>query len=562
MLQHIDLFSGIGGFALAAHWAGYTTTVFCEKDEFCRKVLRKHWPNVPIVGDIFDFDGRDYVGADLLTGGIPCQPYSCAGKQLGDADDRALWPQMFRIITEARPRFIVVENVAGFINMALDSVLSDLEAQGYETGTVVLPACAVDAPHRRDRVWIVASRTKLQCDGGDYNSRFGMERKSVSESGNDSWKENVAHSDVGSRQHCQPQSSKRSLSGCDEKSDDDVADSNSARLEGRKHGKLPECSGERIVGESDSSESDATDSKINRMEESERKDWKSNGRSELQSRMDFIGSSNVAYADGQSLGWASEPWRERGGGLVEPGVGELADGVRNLLDRHNQIIEYRGRSVDKDQLILEAIKDGHLIVDVEKGIVYRTRGSKGVKLDYPEIINGVNMNGYKACKLVLNGYKKMVRLHRIVWISKNGPIPDGLMIDHINRNRIDNRIENLRLVNSKENAQNKDSLCGENNPCAKITSEQAEEIRNIYKNSDMSVRDIADLYNIGKSQIHNIVSSYSWKHIDNHFDAEPDIPRVAKRIPNRAARLKSLGNAIVPQVAYRIIRAIREADDA
>lgn len=155
-MRHVDLFSGIGGFALAAHWAGYQTEVFCERDDFCRKVLAKRWPGVPVVGDIHDFDGRPYAGADLLTGGIPCQPYSCAGKQLGDGDDRALWPQMRRVITEARPHWVVVENVAGFIGMALDSVLADLEAEGYECGTVVLPACAVNAPHRRDRVWVVA----------------------------------------------------------------------------------------------------------------------------------------------------------------------------------------------------------------------------------------------------------------------------------------------------------------------------------------------------------------------------------------------------------------------
>jgi DNA (cytosine-5)-methyltransferase 1 len=163
-MRHVDLFSGIGGFALAARWAGYQTEVFCERDEFCRKVLAKHWPRVPVVGDIHDFDGRAYAGADLLTGGIPCQPYSCAGKQLGDDDDRALWPQMLRVITEARPRWVVIENVAGFIGMALDGVLSDLEAEGYDCGTVVLPACAVNAPHRRDRVWVVANAHECRRD--------------------------------------------------------------------------------------------------------------------------------------------------------------------------------------------------------------------------------------------------------------------------------------------------------------------------------------------------------------------------------------------------------------
>jgi DNA (cytosine-5)-methyltransferase 1 len=155
-MTHIDLFSGIGGFALAAHWAGYTTDVFCERDPFCQGVLRKHWPDVPVVADIVEFDGNTYRGVDLLTGGFPCQPYSCAGKRGGNNDDRALWPEMRRIISEARPRWVLAENVTGFISMALDGVLSDLESEGYAVQTVVIPACAVNAQHRRDRVWIVA----------------------------------------------------------------------------------------------------------------------------------------------------------------------------------------------------------------------------------------------------------------------------------------------------------------------------------------------------------------------------------------------------------------------
>lgn len=175
---HIDLFSGIGGFALAANLAGYQTEIFCERDEFCQKVLGKHWPTVPIVGDIFDFDGTQHAGADLLTAGIPCQPYSCAGKRLGAEDDRALWPESLRVIREARPRWVVIENVAGFINLALDGVLSDLEAEGYETGAVVLPSCAVNAPHRRDRVWVVAHDSRTGAGMEAYRSR-GQERESA-----------------------------------------------------------------------------------------------------------------------------------------------------------------------------------------------------------------------------------------------------------------------------------------------------------------------------------------------------------------------------------------------
>jgi len=154
---HIDLFSGIGGFALAANAAGYDTRVFCEQDDYCTGVLNRHWPGVPVIRDIREFDGSKWRGADLLTGGFPCQPFSQAGEQRGTSDDRHLWPEMFRIIKEARPRWILAENVAGIIKMALDDVLSQLEGEGYTTGTIVIPACSLNAPHRRDRVWIVAN---------------------------------------------------------------------------------------------------------------------------------------------------------------------------------------------------------------------------------------------------------------------------------------------------------------------------------------------------------------------------------------------------------------------
>lgn len=153
---HLDLFSGIGGFALAAKWNGFRTVAFCDCEPYAQAVLKKHWPDVHVHGDIREVRGELYAGVTLLTGGFPCQPFSVAGKQRGKTDDRYLWPEMLRVIREARPTWIVGENVAGIVNMALDQVHADLEAEGYEVESIIVPACAVDAPHRRDRVWIVA----------------------------------------------------------------------------------------------------------------------------------------------------------------------------------------------------------------------------------------------------------------------------------------------------------------------------------------------------------------------------------------------------------------------
>ena len=156
MRTHLDLFSGIGGFALAAGWAGYQTVGFCEIEDYPRRILSKRFPGVPIHGDIRELDGSIYRGVDLITGGYPCQPFSQAGQRKGKEDDRHLWPELRRVVAQARPAFLVAENVAGHITLGLDEVLADLESEGYTGRAIVVPACAVNAPHRRDRVWIVA----------------------------------------------------------------------------------------------------------------------------------------------------------------------------------------------------------------------------------------------------------------------------------------------------------------------------------------------------------------------------------------------------------------------
>jgi DNA (cytosine-5)-methyltransferase 1 len=227
-VTHIDLFSGIGGFALAARWAGLETVQFVEIDKFCQKVLAKHFPGVPIHEDIKTYSypigsnggskagnalhegrpagedrgtgipenaerGNGFAITDhqstaingdaersrpfLLTGGFPCQPFSCAGKRRGKEDDRYLWPEMLRVVSEAKPDWVIGENVGGFVNMGLDECISDLEHQGYEVQPFIIPACAVNAPHRRDRVWIVGHAT------GSAKREIGSVREGQSANG-------------------------------------------------------------------------------------------------------------------------------------------------------------------------------------------------------------------------------------------------------------------------------------------------------------------------------------------------------------------------------------------
>ena len=171
-MTHASLFSGIGGFDLAAEWAGWTNAFNCEIDPFCRKVLKYHFPNAEQYEDIRATDftvWKDRI--DVLTGGFPCQPFSLAGKRQGTEDDRYLWPAMLDVIRTVRPRWVVGENVYGIVNwsegLVFEQVCADLEAAGYEVQPYIIPACGVGAPHRRDRCWFVAHRA----DAGTETTR-------------------------------------------------------------------------------------------------------------------------------------------------------------------------------------------------------------------------------------------------------------------------------------------------------------------------------------------------------------------------------------------------------
>ena len=167
-MKHLDLFSGIGGFSLAARWTwkgNYENVGHCEIEEFPCKVYHKHFPESRCLGDITKVEWKKGM-AEMVTGGFPCQPFSLAGKQNGREDDRYLWKSMFKAIQEIKPNWVVAENVPGIINMALDEVLSDLEGEAYEVQTFDIPACAIDAPHRRSRIWIIAHANGVGCKRG------------------------------------------------------------------------------------------------------------------------------------------------------------------------------------------------------------------------------------------------------------------------------------------------------------------------------------------------------------------------------------------------------------
>ena len=233
-MKVLDLFSGIGGFSLGFESTGYfQTTKFVEMDKYCQKILRKNFPGIKIEEDIRNVKGQEYE-ADVITGGFPCQPFSVAGRQKGTSDDRYLWPEMFRLIKEIKPKWVVGENVSGLINlqdgMVLRQVQDDLEGEGFEVQCFIIPASGIGAWHQRKRVWIVAHANSRQCLRSKEQIQAGRNTFNTSS-------EDVAHAESFGRREPrdinQTQGSQESISTQSNGSSENVSDSKGMRSGGR-----------------------------------------------------------------------------------------------------------------------------------------------------------------------------------------------------------------------------------------------------------------------------------------------------------------------------------------
>ena len=254
-LKLLDLFSGLGGFSLGLESTGFFETIaFVEKDEFCQKVLKKNFKNIPIEGDIRNVKGEKY-RADVVTGGFPCQPFSVAGKRKGTDDDRYLWDETIRVVRECKPKWFIGENVEGLVNiqdgMVLRQVQNDLEKEGFEVQCLIIPASGIGAWHQRKRIWIIGYNVP------NSNTRFGIgENQEIQTRGNTSTfsSKDVSNTFGKLSDGCSSttRNSKTKFKGmecnqswnwnevrskterCSEQDREDVSDSNGKRLQGRK----------------------------------------------------------------------------------------------------------------------------------------------------------------------------------------------------------------------------------------------------------------------------------------------------------------------------------------
>ena len=393
VIRILDLCSGIGGFSLGLEaTGGFETVAFCEVDEFCCKVLNKHWPGVPIYKDLKELGNdptRIVQEFDLICGGIPCQPFSVAGKQKGKEDDRHLWPYMHEIIKHKKPSWVIVENVGGFVNVALDDVCLDLEAQGYATQSFIIPACSVEAPHRRDRIWILGknledtrrSLRKGRVEQGENADEVGQGHADQSERSSSTPRSDVAYASIeglegrisGDNQGGQE---RKALSRGEEQQDEvgtdtrcgsgtstekDVSDSGRKGLQGHRgeHG-LRETSEEEQTSRSSEERDVPHTEELDRHVDVNGLSGEDNGQQRQGLQGELGGASGNRTEDvanterlgqqgqgeherpsdttkdrkGQASGTDDGSQGQTGQGHTEPGVGGMADGLSARLDGH------------------------------------------------------------------------------------------------------------------------------------------------------------------------------------------------------------------------------------
>ncbi len=482
MIKILDVCSGIGGFSLGLEaTGGFDTVAFCEYDEFCRKVLNKHWPEVPIYKDLKEIGNeptRLIQEFDLICGGIPCQPFSLAGKQKGKEDDRHLWPYMYEIIKHKKPTWVIVENVGGFVNVALDDVCLDLETEGYATQSFIIPACGVEAPHRRERIWIIGK--------------------------------NVGNTTVNGRTKDKP-----------------------SEEEGRVVGQSEEGRVLESEGASDRGASDVDDSKRNEHIEEirggdgeEREDEKRQGEEDSTSRISS-GASGLRVSD----------QGHEGSRDVADTKSNIEDGLsRESESEHDQgDTRLESERSDNGRIQRGSTQD---VADSSSEGSQGHRGEHGLRetSEEEQAVRGSEERDVSNTESIGSGSDNNSRSS----IESSGE--DRVQSESGRERSSEGTGEDVSYSGSKR---------GRSGQADRQDAEDVGELPGSQEHREGNA----------ESRLGGMVDGLSSR-LDGHygFEVEPDIPRVAEKIPDRVNRLKALGNSIVPQVIYHIGMAILEEE--
>jgi len=385
VIRVLDVCSGIGGFSLGLESTGkFETVAFCEIEDFCCKILNQWWPEIPIYNDLKELGNepeRIIQDFDMLVGGIPCQPFSQAGNRKGKEDDRHLWPYVFEIVKYKKPTWIVIENVAGFVNLALDDVCLDLESEGYATQPYVIPACGIEAPHRRDRVWIVGKnvgdstsngRNEIGCEDEGSTKRESEEGGMLESKGTSSSK----RGDVADTK-CNEHLGEIRGSVSQERGDEEQErkeDSSSRLASGTSKVRLSDNGheGSESLADTKSNIKDGvsrkTESKHDKGDTRLEFECSRNGQSKRESEQNVADTSNeglqrseqheASDRETQASRSITESFKNDGSQwATEPNVGRVADGIPNRVDRLKalgnaivpQVIHQIGLAISKEE---------------------------------------------------------------------------------------------------------------------------------------------------------------------------------------------------------------------
>jgi len=478
MIKVFDICSGIGGFSLGLESTGkYETVAFCENESFCKKVLNKHWPDVPIYNDLKEL-GNDpekiQEEFDLICGGIPCQPFSVAGRKKGKEDDRHLWPYMFEIIKQKTPTWVVVENVGGFVNVALDDVCLDLETEGYATQSFVIPACGIEAPHRRDRVWIIGKCVE--------DTRRTLRQGAVEQGTNEN---EIREGDANKLER--PSSTPQL----------DVANTNDTG-----HNRTPECETDGVRQEIDEGWQGQSQSEFSGQSSTSGEDVANTNNDGHKGRLSKTCDENATGEDAQgvrSFNTEESSGRSDDGGdtkesKIDGTLSKSSDGGKGEPSRTTRVCDLSEKSDDSQRA---SGKDG------DKENNSRTLVQKG-----QSGVQSPNNRGLGDDKTTLEGSE----------------VRQGANDVDIDRVEVSGTMADAKELSGDEHVDG-DSKQG-NGEQQGIQAQLGGE------------------------------SGYEAHFQKKQWEFEPAVGRVAHGIPNRVDRLKSLGNAIVPQIIYHIGIAI------